>query len=108
MAEDTCMPVDIILVPEAVRNLRELRAGIRSEVRRGIERYLRHEPAKISRSRIKRLRGLRRPKYQLRVGEVRIFYDIVGSTIEILAIVVKSEAEQWLNQYGEPEQSESR
>jgi len=47
------------------------------------------------------LRGMRQPQYRLRVGEVRVFYDIVGSTVEILAIVTKSEAEQWLSQYGE-------
>jgi mRNA interferase RelE/StbE len=72
-------------------------------LREGIETHLSHEPAKISRSRIKRLRGLRQPQYRLRVGEVRVFYDIVGSTVEILAIVTKSEAERWLKQFGESE-----
>ena len=71
-------------------------------VRAALEAHLRHEPARTSRSRIKRLRGLRQPQYRLRVGEVRVFYDIVGSTVEILAIVAKSEAEQWLSQFGEP------
>jgi mRNA-degrading endonuclease RelE of RelBE toxin-antitoxin system len=60
----------------------------------------RHEPAKVSRSRIKRLRGLRRPQYRLRVGEIRVFYDISGSVVEVLAIVAKSEAEAWLVQFG--------
>lgn len=63
--------------------------------------HLRHEPAKVSRSRIKRLRGLRQPQYRLRVDEGRVFYNIFDSTVEILAIVAKSEAEKWLNQYGE-------
>ena len=57
----------------------------------------------MSRSRIKRLRGLSRPQYRLRVGEVRVFYDIVGSRVEILAIVAKSEAREWLEQFGETE-----
>jgi mRNA interferase RelE/StbE len=56
---------------------------------------LRHEPEKTSRSRIKRLRLLR-PRYWLRVGEVRVFYDVSGTTVEVLAIVAKSEAESWL------------
>ena len=58
-----------------------------------MEAHLRHEPAKTSRSRIKRLRGLRRPQFRLRVGEVRIFYDVSAGTVEVLAIVTKAEAE---------------
>jgi mRNA interferase RelE/StbE len=57
----------------------------------------------VSRSRIKRLRGLRKPQYRLRVGEVRIFYDVTETTVEVLAIVTKSEAESWLAQFGNPE-----
>ncbi len=68
-----------------------------------LERHLRHEPEKTSRSRIKRLRGVRRPQYRLRVGEVRVFYDVSGPTVEILAIVAKSEAELWLAQFADPE-----
>ena len=65
-----------------------------------VETHLRHEPGKTSRSRIKRLRGLRRPQYRLRVGEVRVFYDATETTVEILATVTKSEAESWLAQFG--------
>ena len=66
-------------------------------------KHLRHEPEKTSRSRIKRLRGLRRPQYRLRVGEVRVYYDVSSATVEVLAIVAKSEAESWLAQFGNPE-----
>jgi hypothetical protein len=52
---------------------------------------------------IKRLRGLRQPQYRLRVGEVRIFYDVTGSTVQVLAIVTKLEADSWLAQFGNPE-----
>jgi len=72
-------------------------------VRAALETHLRHEPQKTSRSRIKRLRGLRRPQYRLRVGEIRVFYDIFGTTVEVLAIVAKSEAEAWLAQFGNPQ-----
>jgi len=66
-------------------------------------KHLRHEPEKTSRSRIKRLRGLRRPQYRLRVGEVRVYYDVSSATVEVLAIVAKSEAESWLAQFGNAE-----
>lgn len=93
------MRFDIILAPEAVEDMLALRANLRSQVRNAIETHLRHE-RKRSRSRIKRLRGIARPQYRLRVGEVRIFYDVVGSTVEVLAIVLKPEADRWLAQFG--------
>jgi hypothetical protein len=65
--------------------------------------HLRHEPEKTSRSRIKRLRGLLCPQYRLRVAEVRVFYDVSGTTVEVLAVMAKSEAESWLAQFGNPE-----
>ena len=68
-------------------------------MRTALETHLRHEPEKVSRSRIKRLRGLLRPQYRLRVGDVRVFYDVAGTTVEVLAIVAKSEAESWLAQF---------
>ena len=49
---------------------------------------------------IKRLRGLVRPQYRLRVGEIRVFYDVSAETVEVLAIVPKSEAALWLEQFG--------
>ncbi len=93
----------IVLAPEAVDDLRRLTANVRATVRTALEMHLRHEPGKLSRSRIKRLRGLRRPQYRLRVGEVRVFYDISGATVQILAIVAKSEAKPWLAQFASPE-----
>ena len=97
------MPFEIILAPEAVEDLRRLAAHPRAAVRAALETHLRHEPGKTSRSRIKRLQGLRRPQYRLRVGEVRAFYDISNTTVEVLAIVAKSEAASWLAQFGDPE-----
>jgi prevent-host-death family protein len=74
------MPFEIVLAPEAVEDLRALTANVRAEVRTALETHLRHEPEKTSRSRIKRLRGLRQPQYRLRSADVRIFYDISGTT----------------------------
>ena len=96
------MPFDIVLAPEAVEDFKALRANVRADIRAALETHLRHEPKKVSRSRIKRLRGLRKPQYRLRIGEVRIFYDVTGTTVEILAIVAKLEADSWLAQFAKP------
>lgn len=66
---------------------------------------MRQEPAKLSKSRIKRLRGLSHPQYRLRVGDMRVFYDITESTVEVLAIVQKSTAEAWLSKAAESEET---
>lgn len=97
------MPFEIVLAPEAVEDLMRLTANARATVRTALETHLRHQPKKASRSRIRRLRGLLRPQYRLRVDEVRVFYDVSGTTVEVLAIVPKSEAESWLAQFGDLE-----
>jgi mRNA interferase RelE/StbE len=97
------MSFAIVLAPEAVEDLRRLTANVRATVRIALETHLRHEPEKTSRSRIKRLRGMLRPQYRLRVGDVRVFHDVSRTTVEVLAIVTKSEAEAWLAQFGNPE-----
>ncbi len=97
------MSFDVIFAPEAVEDFKRIKAHVRAAVRTALETHLRHELEKISRSRIKKLRGLRQPQYRLRVDDVRVFYDVSGTTVEILAIVAKSEAESWLAQFGNPE-----
>jgi mRNA interferase RelE/StbE len=97
------MTFAIVLAPQAVQDLKRIKAHVRATLRTAVETHLRHEPEKTSRTRIKRLRGLRRPQYRLRVGDVRVFYDVTGTTVEVLAIVSKSEAESWLAQFGNPE-----
>ncbi len=94
------MRYEIVLAPQAAMAYRALSAYRRAEVRDALERHLRHEPARTSKSRIKRLRGLSRPQYRLRVGEVRIYYDIADETVEILAIVTKAKAAHWLADHG--------
>jgi mRNA-degrading endonuclease RelE of RelBE toxin-antitoxin system len=79
------MRFEILLAPEAIDDLHRLTPDVRAGVRQAIELHLRHEPSKTSRSRIKRLRGLARPQYRLRVGEVRVFYDVVASEVHVLA-----------------------
>jgi len=95
------MGFEIILAPEAVRDVRKLRADLRTGIRDAIERHLRHQPTKTSKARIKRLRGVSRPQFRLRVGDIRVFYDVVGTEVHILAVVSKEQAEKWLRGVGE-------
>lgn len=100
------MRYEILLTVEALEDFRSLPARDRSTIRATIERHLRHEPAKVSKSRIKRLRGLKHPQYRLRVGEYRVFYDVTvtsptGGAVEVFAIVAKSRTAEWLEREGE-------
>ena len=92
---------EIVFAPTAVSEVRSLNAHLRSAVRDAIEISLRHAPTQVNKSRIKRLRGLLRPQFRLRVGDVRVYYDVKESTVEILAVVPKSKAAAWLKEEGE-------
>ena len=70
------MRYEILLTVEALEDFRPLRARDRSTIRATIERHLRHEPDKVSKSRIK-------------------------NTVEVFAIVAKSRVAEWLEQEGE-------
>lgn len=96
------MRYEIVLSPTALENLRRLDAHRRAEVRDAMEVHLRHEPTKVSRSRIKRLRDLAKPQYRLRVGDIRVFYDVVEARVEILAILFKPMVDEWLKEVGRP------
>jgi mRNA-degrading endonuclease RelE of RelBE toxin-antitoxin system len=97
------MRFEIVLAPQAVQDLRALPARLRAEVRNALETHIRHEPGKQSKSRIKRLRGVSKPQFRLRIGEVRVFYDVRDQAVEILAIVSKQQAQAWLEEHGTPE-----
>ena len=57
---------------------------------------------RLSKSRIKRLQGLDQPQFRLRVGEIRVFYDVTDKEVQVLAIVSKAEAQAWLVKQGTP------
>lgn len=97
------MRYNIVFAPQAVQDLKRLPARNRTLIRDAIEKHLRFEPDKVSQSRIKRLQGISHPQYRLRVGEIRVFYDIVAEAVEVLAIVQKSDAADWLAEMGEAE-----
>lgn len=96
------MRYEVVLAPQAAKAFRSLSANRRAEVRDALERHLRYEPTRVSKSRIKRLRGLSQPQYRLRVGEVRVFYDVTREAVEVLAVVTKEEATHWLAEHGTP------
>ena len=96
------MRYEVVLASEAARAYKSLPAYRRAEVRDALERHLRYEPTRVSKSRIKRLRGLSQPQYRLRVGEVRVFYDVTREAVEVLAIVTKAQAALWLTERGTP------
>jgi mRNA-degrading endonuclease RelE of RelBE toxin-antitoxin system len=95
------MKYEVVFAPEAVRDFKCLKARDRSIIRGDIKKHLRYKPEKTSKSRIKRLRGISRPQFRLRVNEFRIFYDVTQSSVEILAIIPKSKASEWLGKEGE-------
>jgi mRNA interferase RelE/StbE len=94
------MAFEIIVAPGAVKSWRKLPAHIRAAVKDALEVHLRHEPTKVSKSRIKRLRGLSQPQFRLRVGDIRVFDDVTEATVEVLAIIGKTEAQAWLDEEG--------
>ena len=92
----------VVLAPDAAKTYGALPAYRRAEVRDALERHLRYEPTRVRKSRIKRLRGLSQPQYRLRVGEVRVFYDVTPEADEVLAIVTKAEAARRLAEHATP------
>lgn len=102
------MRYDIVLAPEAVEDLNDLKANIRATVRDAIERHLRHQPTKAFKGLIKRLRGLSHPQYRLRVGDdIRVFFDVTEEGVQVLAIAPKSEVDAWLAKHGESDETSS-
>lgn len=96
------MRYEIEFTHAAADHLRELPAADRAAITRAIATHLRFNAAHESKSRIKRLRGVRSPQYRLRVDEFRVFYDLEAEAVTVLAIVPKSKADEWLQRFGFP------
>lgn len=95
------MRYEIVVSPEAAEDLNQLEAHARAKIKDLMEVHLRHEPTKTSRSRIKKLKGLKHPQFRLRVDDARVFYDVEGDHVRILAIIRKSQVTAWLERAGE-------
>lgn len=81
------------MAPSAVRQLRRLRRIDGVRILDAIETHLRDEPERPTRTAIKRLRGRQDATYRLRVGDFRLFYDVDGQTVTIIAVLHKRETE---------------
>jgi mRNA interferase RelE/StbE len=79
----------IVVRPRAVGQIRRLRRVDAVTILDAIETHLHHEPDRVSRSRIKRLRGRGATTYRLRVGDFRVFYDVVEAEVIVIAVLHK-------------------
>lgn len=96
------MRYEIILSPQARAQFHAMSAYDRAKVRDAIDVHLQHRPTAESKSRIKRLRDLRKPQYRLRVDPLRVFYDVKRVAVIVHGIVDKANAAQWLTEEGVP------
>lgn len=94
------MSFKVVLDPQAMRDLKDIRVYNRREILNVMERILSVTPTRISRSRIKRLRGIDSPQYRLRIGEFRVFYDVEESDVYVMRVLQKSVVEQYLREMG--------
>jgi mRNA-degrading endonuclease RelE of RelBE toxin-antitoxin system len=102
------MKYGIDFADEANEDLDGYRAHDRITILDLIEKHLRHDPTRESKSRIKALRGLLHPQYRLRIGDMRVFYDVQESVVEIVAVVDKAQAAEWLEREGVKVESEDQ
>jgi mRNA interferase RelE/StbE len=79
----------IVVRPGAVAQIRRLRRVEAVAIIDAIETRLQFEPERVSRNRIKRLRGKQDAMYRLRVGEYRVFYDVVEDQVVVVAVLHK-------------------
>jgi len=93
---------EIILKRSAISDLDALRKYDAAQLADAMEQHLQHEPAKESRSRIKRLRGITDPDYRLRVGDYRVFYtvDEDARRVEVLRVMHKEQTPAYYEELG--------
>jgi mRNA-degrading endonuclease RelE of RelBE toxin-antitoxin system len=99
------MRYEVIIAESAQAVFCQFDGRWRSTLKEALRDFLECEPKRGSKSRIKRLRGLRQPQYRLRVGEMRVFYDVNDGMqrVEVLGFVPKPETKEWLERHGVPE-----
>ncbi len=100
------MPFEIVFAPEALRDFKDFEGGIQATIKKGIETHLRHQPKRTSKTRIKRLRGLRQPQFRLRIDQIRVFYDVdsEANRVEVLRISPKLLSTSYLEEEGIPDE----
>src|SRR5258708_20420262 len=93
---------EIVIAHSAQADFERCDARWRSTLKEALRIHLARDPTKESKSRIKRLRGLKQPQYRLRVEGFRVFYDVddAAKRVEVLGIVPKENVERWLLEFG--------
>ena len=88
---------EIFLKKTAVKDMDRLSRFDAVTVVDVMEECLGDEPAKESKSRIKRLKGISDPDYRLRVGDYRVFYSIDGAAchVNVLRVLHKDETREY-------------
>ena len=81
----------IVVLPKAAVQIARLRRLDAVAILNSIETHFRFEPERTSRSSIKRLRGRQDATYRLRAGQHRVFYDVQGRQVAVVAVLHKSE-----------------
>ena len=84
---------EILLKRSAIADLDALRKYDASQIADAMEKHLLHDPTKESKSRIKRLRGIRNPDFRLRIGDYRVFYvvDEDARRVDVLRVMHKGQ-----------------
>ena len=90
-------PYEVVLKRGAIKDLDRLRKYDATQVADAMEKHLTHEPTKQSRSRIKRLRGVKDPDYRLLVADYRVFYSVrqQARRVDVLRIMHKDETREY-------------
>ena len=83
---------------EAVGQLKKLRAYDRAGIMDQIEQVLMVNPTLESKAKVKLLRQPAPTPYRLRVGEFRVFYDVVRETVLVIQILSKEESIAYLGE----------
>lgn len=91
---------EVVVQPTALQQLRRLRRVDATAILDALHRYLRHEPDRPNRSRIKRLRGKQDATYRLRVGEYRVFYDVGEGVVTVVAVLHKRDTVRFYREEG--------
>jgi mRNA-degrading endonuclease RelE of RelBE toxin-antitoxin system len=99
------MKYQVVIAKSAQEDFKRLDARWRSSLKEAMRVHLENAPKQESKSRIKRLKGIRQPQYRLRVDRLRVFYDVNDEEgrVEVLGFVMKPEAAKWLQGHGVPE-----
>ncbi len=103
------MKFEVVLAPQAVEDYHTFARAMQATLKTAIATHLVHQPGRVSKSRIKRLRGLRQPQFRLRVGDARVFYDINQEQrrVEVLRMLPKNRVAAYLQAEAFPDENDA-